>query len=375
MFKINFHGLICATLLVQLEPAFISAAPLSAPVLASIYNNELYYLQLSRMDGPLGYYEFVVQPLGRTAENSHPKPKYEFLLNSDDVAAQLPVRWRIRDDILWMLGSGVLINPVVVERIPLAELPQFDANNPKAREILESKYGESGLNISRYFGWDLGFALRDFERMVRNKTPMLGKYKTADEWHFAMWTKYAFCDSLPTSPSSESTFFLYKGKCEVWDTVRTWPKNFDPNKDTQWNMRWHDHPQEKFDVGFCEPFTVFYKKYVYFFATKSGKLVTVKKSAIFGKWDVVKAWADEDRPITAIITDTATDRSFAFTEAKKTKDGAQAKEVYFEFDDKITPVEFDRSKIELMKGEAPLPMLRQLTQVLINDKKLQIGKK
>ncbi|MCE9533100.1 MAG: hypothetical protein K8T89_18535 [Planctomycetes bacterium] len=339
------------------------------PMLASIHDNELFYLRLDRVLNGDGFYQLVAQPLAKGADNSRQKAKYEFLLNGYGIADRLPVRWRIRDGILWMLGGGVMTGVLEVKRIPLDELPMFDKNNPKAEDLMWSKYKQHG---HEYFGWGLSLATRDLNIMFENKRPMRGKFETDTEWHFAIATKVAFCDSLPTSSASESTFVLYKGKCEVWDSVRMWPKNFDQKKYVQWNMRWYDKPQETFHLGFTEPFTVFSSNHTYFFVTNSCKLYTAGK--VGGKWEVVKTWAEDDRPICAVITDAETNRSFAFAQGYNRADGSRAKDVYFELNAKLTPIEFDLSKIKLIKGEEPLPMLRQLTQVLINDKKVKIAK-
>ena len=44
--------------------------------------------------------------------------------------------------------------------------------------------------------------------------------------------------------------------------------------------------------------------------------------------------------------------------------------MYFAFDTKLEPVEFDRTKLKTFKLDPPLDILRSYTEVLIDDKKI-----
>ncbi len=274
-----------------------------------------------------------------------------------------PLRWRIVNDVVWVFADSVVW--VDGMRLKLSDLDLFDESDPKHEEKMSQRYAPlfSEHDLNHFFTWQLDKVIRrTVELHAAPELKALGSRERMEK----IGREMAFFDFLPTSPNSGRLFLLEENKCKVWSVLGEFEKVF---KVREWKLTYSKDPVAVIDLGFTEPFTVFANGDAYFFLTRSCKLYSAAKDAD-GKWKVEKLWSEANRPIHAVITDTATNKSYAFTQAKAHNDGKKAKDVYFEFDAKLSPVEFDRAKLKSFQLDPPLDTLRSYTQVLIDAKKI-----
>jgi hypothetical protein len=120
-----------------------------------------------------------------------------------------------------------------------------------------------------------------------------------------------------------------------------------------------------------EPFQTFQDADHYFLASVSGELHVLHKLAERPRlW---KVWSDPQRPIAALLTDTATGKTFAFTASRG--DGRTAEpDVYFELSGKPKPVPYDRARVPADDDDDPLPHLIGFARVLLRDGKVVVKK-
>ncbi len=302
------------------------------------------------------------------ADAARNKEHIQVLLENEteDLRANQPVRWRIVSDVFWMSSLGVFGGDAVCWKV--SDLDLFDVNDPKRYQKKNERYRHvfEDQDIGEYFqGWSLDPIRSHAEDMRR--LPMLQGLKGVEDM-VKINRELAFFDFLPTTPISGRMFLLEDKKCKIWSVLGEFKAHpISPLR--SWRLTYSKDPLAVIDLGFTEPFTVFSHKNAYFFLTRSCRLYSAAKDAD-GKWKVEKLWSEPNRPIQAVITDTATNRSYAFTQAKADKDGKKARDVYFEFDSKLSPVEFDRSKLKPFQLDPPMDILRSYTQVLIDAKKI-----
>ncbi len=289
-----------------------------------------------------------------------------FLERNDDLSANQPIRWRIATDTLWLCYGGVF--SAGTDRLKVSDLDLFDSSDPMG-EKMRQRYGRvyTEEELAEFFAWRFHDVQVRAEGL-RGSPKLTGRGLTAREIYLKVCREMAFYDFLPTSPISGRLFLLEDNKCKIWSVLGEF-KPSAVSKLREWQLTYSKDPIAVIDLGFTESFTVFANGDAYFFLTRSCRLYSAVKDAD-GKWKVEKLWSEASRPIHAVITDTATNRSYAFTQAKADKDGKKAKDVYFEFDTKLTSIEFDRSKLKSFQLDPPLDMLRSYTQVLIDARKI-----
>ncbi len=283
--------------------------------------------------------------------------------HSDRKAFQ-PLRWRIHSGMFWTCSTGVF--RARIDRRKIADLDLDDENNAKSQKQYLERYGRLIPENERgaYFA-DWQFETIQNRAELMRGLPMLLPLKGMEDYK-KINRELAFYDFLPNTPVSGKLLLLEDKKCKIWSVLAEFKLLLN---NRQWKLTYSQNPIAVIDLGFTEPFTVFANADAYFFLTRSCKLYSAAKNAD-GKWKVEKLWSEANRPIHAVITDTATNKSYAFTQAKADKDGKKAKDVYFEFDSKLSPVEFDRSKLKPFQLDPPLDILRSYTQVLIDAKKI-----
>ncbi len=302
------------------------------------------------------------------ADAARAKEHIQVLLENEteDLRANQPVRWRIVTDVFWDCSLGVF--KANTTRLKVSDLDLCDDNDPKALQKMNERYRRvfEDQDIGAYFqGWSLD-PIRDHAENMR-RLPMLQGLKGVEDM-VKINRELAFFDFLPITPISGRMFLLEDKKCKIWSVLGEFKAHpISPLR--SWRLTYSKDPLAVIDLGFTEPFTVFSHGGSYFFLTRSCKLYSATKSAD-DKWKVEKLWSEANRPIHSVITDTATNRSYAFTQSKADKDGKKPADVYFEFDTKLAPVEFDRAKLKSYKLDPPLDMLRSYTQVLIDAKKI-----
>jgi hypothetical protein len=118
-----------------------------------------------------------------------------------------------------------------------------------------------------------------------------------------------------------------------------------------------------------EPFLAYQDKTHFFFLTISGKLYACRKRGERQHTELL--WADVRRPICAVIHDTASQKTFAFTKAAGGKEKADPA-VYFELTAKLTHIAYDRNKIPEMKQSDPLATMTEYARILLRQKKVKV---
>jgi hypothetical protein len=289
---------------------------------------------------------------------------------TDPGAEGLPVRWRIHEKRLWISTDGVHYSPFL-SRLGLEDLHLLDDKAPDWYEKYLRRFPESKNQSYEYSSWPMRKINEVVEEIYKEERfGMNGKGVKDFDVHAKVGTELAFQDMLPTGETTGRLFINFEGKFHVWGLSAQFPDRTENSIAYRWKVTFSKIPIAEFDAGFCEPFMTYQAGKSYYFLTRSGRLFKTTASE-GGKVVVAAYWDDKRRPIQAIISDSDNNRSFAFA---GTKEGWQTKGVYFELGPKADPAEYDVSKIESAKAEAPLPLLRQLTQVLIDEGKIKLPK-
>jgi hypothetical protein len=171
-------------------------------------------------------------------------------------------------------------------------------------------------------------------------------------------------DFLPTGFTRFTLFVLWKDKIHVWPCFGV----KSTGDDTEYDVKCTEDKDEMIGVDFKESFHVFGKDRTYYFVTQSGKVYCSPKPAGKGKRKAEALWTDEKSPIRAVISDTASERTFVFTEPAK-KDAKDGQRVYFELAEKIETKPYER-----VAGDGltePLKTVMEYAQVLVKDKKIK----
>src|SRR5262249_16692890 len=100
--------------------------------------------------------------------------------------------------------------------------------------------------------------------------------------------------------------------------------------------------------------------------TWSGKLYCSPRPGK-GERKMSVVWADAESPIRVIITDSATDKAFAFTEPAK--DARQGKTVYFELAEKVTPLPYQKKADD--RHSWAFEKVVDYARILAGDKKIE----
>jgi hypothetical protein len=170
-------------------------------------------------------------------------------------------------------------------------------------------------------------------------------------------------DFLPTSPTTFLVFVLRKERIHVWVNTAV-PGMGDY---TEFDLKSEEDKVEAISVDFNEPFHVFGKDRTYYFVTQSGKLYCSPKPAAKGKRRAEALWTDAGSPIRAVICDTASDRTFVFTEPAK-KGGER---VYIDLAEKVQTTPYERKPFEGVKLDQSLKTMMEYAQVLVKDKRIK----
>jgi hypothetical protein len=170
-----------------------------------------------------------------------------------------------------------------------------------------------------------------------------------------------YFDFLPTTETTMIVFVLWKGNIHVWSCVA----NKSKGPYTEFDVKCIEEKDEKIAIEVRERFRVFGKGRTYYFVTQSGRLYCSPKPPGKGSRKAEALWNDEKSPIRGVICDTASERTFVFTEPAK-KGGER---VYLELAEKIETRPYERVPVEGVKE--PLKTVMEYAQVLVKDKRIK----
>jgi hypothetical protein len=237
-----------------------------------------------------------------------------------------------------------------ITRMPLEELAFFDTKNLEGEEKFLEKHRKSPI-----LWFDVVAKLGTVEYFETDRSKK-------DAWQTVRRiVKGVYFDFLPTTPTTMVLFVLRKERIHVWACVVT--KSEDRYR--EFDVKCVEVKDELIGVDFEEPFQVFGKEQTYYFVTQSGRLYYSRKPPANGKRKAEVLWKDEKSPIRAVICDTASERTFVFTEPAK-KGGER---VYLELAEKIETKPYERVPVERVKE--PLKTVMEYAQVLVKDKRIK----
>ncbi len=142
------------------------------------------------------------------------------------------------------------------------------------------------------------------------------RHKDKDtSWHFGppelngKADNELFTDFLPTGPTTGLMFVRLKTELRVWEGKAI--PNEDQTQSREWILSWKELKEQRLPA-IQEPFQVYAGKDHWFFLTRSSKLF-VSRNEKQGGPGMALLWKDEDSPIKAMITDNASNKTYAFT--------------------------------------------------------------
>jgi hypothetical protein len=118
-----------------------------------------------------------------------------------------------------------------------------------------------------------------------------------------------------------------------------------------------------------EPFQAYQDADHFCFVTASGELHALAKHAERPR--LRQVWADPRRPIATVLTDTASGKTFAFTDAPR-RPMPETPAVYFEVSGKASPAPYNFGGLPPESEEDPLARLMGYARVLLQDHKVAL---
>lgn len=115
-----------------------------------------------------------------------------------------------------------------------------------------------------------------------------------------------------------------------------------------------------------EPFVVYDSQAIFFFVSKSGKLHFCPRRG--ERLTTKTAWEDTSRPISVLVNDSGSGKTFAFT--RKGENRNRAKDLYFELGETVRPETYDASIIPELSPEEPLKSIGAYVDLLVTKKKI-----
>jgi hypothetical protein len=262
------------------------------------------------------------------------------------------MRCKLKGNALWCTGSPVMQLPQVM-RLPLHDLDIFHLNGIENRfEKLLKKYPKPDNGESRFL-WGME-PINDY---------LLTTYLDAiQDMKKPTYTPSShYFDIHPLKANCVRLFFLKVDRMEVWEANQA---EFS-EKFGQWNENWGKKPLRVHQAPFSEPFLVYSSGDLHFFVTKSGHIYTDKPSDD-KKLNLAPFKTEEGRPVKAVITDAAAERTFVFG-----YEDAVKRDYLLELRDKPAYVYFDLKDIKPVKAPAPLDEALRYVQFLKDTKRIK----
>jgi hypothetical protein len=262
--------------------------------------------------------------------------------------------FRIAHGVAWDSVGGIDFG-LQTFRIPLDELHFYDQAHPHYEERFRTRFPTMDDSI--------------YEQSVCF-TPAATWFRNLQDTNQRI---DAFADFYPISPKAGLLFLFHKRTCQVWNGTIAYQRlpKMDPMLPTKWKDSFPDKPQEIIDCPFNESFSVYSHSKSYFFLTYSHQLF-IGTFSEKGHRKIVPFWDKADQPIDRIITDSNTNRSFAFTKPIKHPDGTVAKPIYFELIEQLEPKEYDPKHVRIRELDSPAKAMQAALDVLVDAAEIKI---
>lgn len=302
------------------------------PVTGTVYKEACFFGWSNAGFGPPRVYKHALKEDDRETRERDSKYGYGISYAYAHKARSGGPYWcRISHGCYWAVDSAASGFNDGLKRVPLEE---FSPGDDQKRGFPEGDDDHRFDRLSTKWDWTL---------------PPLKVYLKPEE----SLRKPLYYDCLPTAPDSFLLFVLKDMQLIVWQCHQ---------------KKWSDKPVETIPIDLAEAFTVYSgPNGSYFFLTaSSGKLLhSVRPEK--GERKMTTVWGDAQSPIRILITDVASQKSFAFTEPAK--DSMQGKSVYFELTEKPEPIKYER------KGDQESELFKKIVQrarLLVAEKKISI---
>ncbi|HEY7425398.1 MAG TPA: hypothetical protein VH682_14300, partial [Gemmataceae bacterium] len=247
-------------------------------------------------------------------------------------------------------------------RVPLDELRLMDLQTEADEDLLRKKYPGCFVQCLSMFEWNLG-PLREiyWRHGGRLVGPPLSPPPLDPPMYF---------DFLPIDKITTLLFVIGREKLQVWEAAATYSK-----EKVQWVTKYKVRKDLHMKADFVEPFFVYEGGGVYYFVTASGKLYggkLIKNDSKPKKEEskVLPLWTDAKRSICAVITDTASKKTFVFTEPTHT-DAKEQGYRYFELAEKIAPKPYAVKAVTDSKVPRAIRQVLPYTDFLLREKKIK----
>jgi hypothetical protein len=253
---------------------------------------------------------------------------------------------------------------------------------------LSEEYRTVGISVrvSNLLRYDLGSLLKGtsppWHTSFSNETPVTRERyrapRTLEGYRYRTHHDY-----LPAGPLAVRQFVLAerpgKGKPGVdaegvpfapgptrWSfTVHRYQTRWDA-KAKRWQQgRWVE--EGSIQVGFREPFWALGRGEDFYFVTRSGRLYRAPRPAKGKDRSIEAVWDAPGRPITAMLSDAGSGRSFLFVPPA----AAKGRPAFFELAPKPKLVEYDPAAVPLPRSAGPDRTLLHLARVLVALKKVK----
>jgi len=284
-------------------------------------------------------------------------------VDSKLVGRYAPLRWRFWDGMYWGLLQGANDRPVLVKRIPMKYLDLLDPTDWTKLDMYREIQPRS-----------LAWCLRPIDQVIAEHSRAVYLRKTGmefDDPNFVI-EKKIYCDVLPTAPDIALVFVVEDNRVRLWQgKSRKATKSETQELKRDFVVSWNELKGQGFASGFTEPFQAFGDADTWYFMTASRKLYVSKKPAEGQQRKMQVLYDDADSSIKALVTDTATNKTFAFTAPDDPKSG-NGKRVYFELAPKLDVKPYEVNPLKNVTVDYRLKTVWELAQVLVADGKVKL---
>jgi hypothetical protein len=250
-----------------------------------------------------------------------------------------------------------------VKRIPVKYLDLLDLS------------GEENLAKYRQVQpLSLDWCLRPIDQVNAEHSRAFYLRKTGNEFadpNFVI-EEHIYCDVLPTAPDTALVFVVEDNRVRVWQgKSRKATKDETEVYHQAFVVTWSELKGQGFAAGFTEPFQAFGDADNWYFMTASRKLHVSKKPAEGQQRKLEVLYHNADFPIRALVTDAASNKTYAFAAPDGRKEGNGGR-VYFELTPKLNSKPYEVKPLTDFKVDYRFKTVWELSQVLIADGKIKV---
>lgn len=266
-----------------------------------------------------------------------------------------PLRWRIHGGVYWEDASGANAHITSFSRVFLDDLKYFDP----AKNLEIDTQDEATTNRVHFSSW----YLEPLDTLILAVTSAEAKRRGQEGLINTIAVEGIDYDLLPVGEKEGLLFVLHQKRMRLWRGVYT-GENSQPDGR---NVKWTEAKADSFAAPLDEPFQVYGDRENWQFLTSSGSLYTSRKPEK-GPRKLNLLYASREKPLRAILTDSGTNKTFAFVAAPKSRTGE-----YFELSagTKVAkPYTLPDAKLDAALDEL-LRSLMSYARVLLADKKTE----